>query len=272
LPLAPGDRFVLRSSARQTTIGGGAVLDVAPARRAADARIRLERSTAERALDARPWSTAEELGPLTGRSDTEALARELCERGGAVLIDGRLVARATVDNLRAAVHDAATAAPEGTELIPLAERLHVEVAQLRSAIADDPRVRVDHGIVRLASAGNLVDDPAARALLDALNERPFAPPALSEPAAPSPLVRALLRADALVDIDGVVFTRTAYDAACERVAHAIERQGAVTIADVRELLDSSRKYVVPLLQRMDADGVTRRRGDTRVAGARASSR
>jgi selenocysteine-specific elongation factor len=272
LPLAPGDRFVLRSSARQTTIGGGVVLDVAPARRAADARIRLRRSTAQRALDARPWSTAEELGPLTGRSDTEALARELCERGDAVTIDGRLVPRATVGELRAAVHGAVTAAPEGVELAPLAERLHVDVVHLRGAIADDSQVHVDHGVVRLASAGHLIDDPAARALIDALNERPFTPPALSELAAPPPVVRALLRADVLVDIDGLVFTRAAYDAACDRVAGAIARQGSVTIADVRALLDSSRKYVVPLLQRMDADGVTRRRGDTRFAGARVGSR
>jgi selenocysteine-specific elongation factor len=35
---------------------------------------------------------------------------------------------------------------------------------------------------------------------------------------------------------------------------------------VRELLGSSRKYVVPLLAHFDADGTTRRMGDARVAG------
>src|SRR5262249_38301820 len=171
--------------ARQTTIGGGVVLDVMPARRSADARARLQQSPAERALDARPWSTADELGQLTGRSDVDALARELCEGGGAVVIDGRLVPRVTLEHVRDAVYAAATETVAGVELTQLAERLDVDVARLRSAIADDARVGVEHGMVRLANAGQLVDDPAAREVLDALNEQPFTPPALSEIGAPA---------------------------------------------------------------------------------------
>ena len=40
----------------------------------------------------------------------------------------------------------------------------------------------------------------------------------------------------------------------------------VTVGDARELLGSTRKYVVPLLEWFDANGVTRRRGDSRIAG------
>ena len=40
LPLAPGDRLVLRSSGAQATVGGAEVLDVAPARRTVDALTR----------------------------------------------------------------------------------------------------------------------------------------------------------------------------------------------------------------------------------------
>ena len=36
------------------------------------------------------------------------------------------------------------------------------------------------------------------------------------------------------------------------------------------LLGSTRKYVVPIITRLDADGVTRRRGDDRIAGPRAT--
>jgi selenocysteine-specific elongation factor len=43
---------------------------------------------------------------------------------------------------------------------------------------------------------------------------------------------------------------------------------AVSVGDVRELLGSSRKYVVPLMEWFDANGVTRRRGDARIAGPR----
>ena len=42
------------------------------------------------------------------------------------------------------------------------------------------------------------------------------------------------------------------------------------LSDIRDLLGSTRKYVVPIMARLDADGVTRRRGDDRIAGPRAS--
>jgi selenocysteine-specific elongation factor len=40
------------------------------------------------------------------------------------------------------------------------------------------------------------------------------------------------------------------------------------VADARELLGSSRKFVVPLLERFDREGFTRRRGDVRIGGPR----
>ena len=36
--------------------------------------------------------------------------------------------------------------------------------------------------------------------------------------------------------------------------------------DVRDLLGSTRKYVLPILNQLDAEGVTRRRGDDRIPG------
>ena len=47
--------------------------------------------------------------------------------------------------------------------------------------------------------------------------------------------------------------------------------GTLSVGDVRELLGSSRKYVVPLLEQFDREGFTRRRGDVRVAGPRLAS-
>ena len=38
LPLLPGDRYVLRESGRDETVGGGEILDVAPVRPASKAR------------------------------------------------------------------------------------------------------------------------------------------------------------------------------------------------------------------------------------------
>lgn len=50
----------------------------------------------------------------------------------------------------------------------------------------------------------------------------------------------------------------------ERMAREIRTRGGLTVADIRTLVDSSRKYVVPLVEYLDKTGFTRRVGDQRV--------
>jgi selenocysteine-specific elongation factor len=52
------------------------------------------------------------------------------------------------------------------------------------------------------------------------------------------------------------------------VRQGLERHGSLTVSQARDLLGSSRKYVLALLARFDAEGVTRRRGDERFPGPR----
>jgi selenocysteine-specific elongation factor len=51
----------------------------------------------------------------------------------------------------------------------------------------------------------------------------------------------------------------------DRLTAALASEGAVTAARVRDLVGSSRKYVVPLLEYFDRAGLTVRQGDLRVA-------
>ncbi len=51
---------------------------------------------------------------------------------------------------------------------------------------------------------------------------------------------------------------------CDRVGDLIHKQGSVTVADVREALESSRKFVVPFMEYLDRIGFTKRVGDRRV--------
>ncbi len=57
--------------------------------------------------------------------------------------------------------------------------------------------------------------------------------------------------------------------AVERVTGAIRAEGPLTVAQIRTLLGSSRKYVVPLVEALDATAHTRRTGDRRELGAAA---
>jgi selenocysteine-specific elongation factor len=271
LPLAPGDQLVLRSSARRDTLGGGEVLDVAPVRRIADARDRLRLPLAARVIAARPWSTPRELAPLAGVADgdawaDEAVAAGVADRVGQWLVAPDLLASVrdrTLERLRSPGSDAF-----GLDLASIAESMGLDAAKLRAAFTDDPRFVVSRELVRDAEQQSIEDDPDARALLAKLSARPFDPPSPAELGASPALVRALVRNGSLVDLDGVFLTRDAYDTARARVADAVVERGTLSVADARDLLGSSRKYVVPLLGRLDAEGVTRRRGDQRIPGAR----
>jgi selenocysteine-specific elongation factor len=47
------------------------------------------------------------------------------------------------------------------------------------------------------------------------------------------------------------------------VAH-IKEHGKITVADGRDLFGNSRKYILPLLEYLDQQHITRRVGDERV--------
>jgi selenocysteine-specific elongation factor len=246
LPLAPGDRLVLRSSGAQATVGGAVVADVAPARRTADALARLRLPLAARVLASTPWCTPSEFARLAGRPPGAGEA----ERVGDWLVTPEELAR-----VRAR---AAELGRDGWPAITtVAAACGIDVAQLRAAVGD-------------TLGESPLEHPAARALLEALEAEPFAPPAPADVGASPALIRALVRAGALVDVDGVIFSATALAEARRRVARAVVERGELTVADVRDLLGSTRKYVLPIVNRMDAEGVTRRRGDLRIPGPRAA--
>ena len=66
LPLAPGDRFVLRDPGSRRTVAGGEVLDVDPAAKAKDAPARLVLDPGDRLLAGHPWLPLADLPRLSG--------------------------------------------------------------------------------------------------------------------------------------------------------------------------------------------------------------
>jgi selenocysteine-specific elongation factor len=64
--------------------------------------------------------------------------------------------------------------------------------------------------------------------------------------------------------DGLALTRAAYDEARRIVEDGCARNGRFTLAELRDATGSSRRYAQAILERLDADGVTRRVGDFRV--------
>lgn len=102
-----------------------------------------------------------------------------------------------------------------------------------------------------------------------LAQEPLNPPGRAELAADSPSRRALsflIRSGAATELtDKVVIRTDSYGDACVKVLSFIKAHGQATASDLRQHLGTSRRVIMPLLERMDAEGRTRRQGDFRTA-------
>ena len=120
--------------------------------------------------------------------------------------------------------------------------------------------------------------PGADAGLGERGPRRRALEAELEAAAPAPakvedaeLARFLERDGRLVRLgDGYAVSAAAYERARALVVEECERAGRITLARFRDLAGCGRRDAQLLLERLDADGVTRRVGDARVLSRSAS--
>tara|TARA_B100000029_G_scaffold360299_1_gene353218 strand:- start:4837 stop:6690 length:1854 start_codon:yes stop_codon:yes gene_type:complete len=96
-----------------------------------------------------------------------------------------------------------------------------------------------------------------------LNETPNTPP--TDITLDTELLTYLSDTDQVVIVgSNIVYSRTAYDQQIDEVLKHIERNGTISVGEARDLLNASRKYVLPLLESMDERRLTRRSGDNRV--------
>ena len=69
----------------------------------------------------------------------------------------------------------------------------------------------------------------------------------------------------LVGIDETVMLHAdRYDELQRIVAETIREKGQASVSEIRQALDSTRKFVVPMLEHLDKINFTRRRGNDRV--------
>ena len=242
---ARGDRFVLRT---ETTVGGGVVLDPAPPRRvdaerlavaeAGDASALVHEPVLARALEVRGFST----GSLA-QADGWVFAPEWLEDLQAEL--RRRIAEA--DPIDPGI--APPSAPWAEAVVPL-----LGLERRGSKLYEPGTVAVvDEGeAVELESALELAGyEPVEveRALADVLEAR----------------------GRAVIVGDGSAIGRAAYTSARDLLVSECEAAGSITLGRFRDLLGSSRRPAQLLLERFDADGLTRRVGDARVLRRRARS-
>ena len=284
---APGDLFVLRVS--DQTLAGGRVLAVNAERHRRSDRAVIERlqtlatgtpeGEAIAALDRVEPATAEE---LAGAVDIEApklrdILAGLVASGEALELPAGegpawYVSAARLARLRTRVERALENYEQAHPL-----RLAMPRDELRARVGLGPAA-FDAVLGGLAPNIELRGTGAARAgwapqptaaqrrasdeALAALAAAGVSPPRLDlDPE----LVGYLEGAGRVVDCgDGVVLTAEHFDQARATVVALIEDRGTVTLAQARDALGTNRRAAQALLERLDRDGVTRRRGDERV--------
>ncbi len=249
LPLVGGDRFVLRESGRGETVGGGEILDVAPALTARLARP--DRSVA-RMVAERGWVSVDELERFTGvRRPADA---------GRWVVDP-MVLSAAEDRLKDALD---AAGPLGLDVALLDERERTVLDRL--VASGDAGVRGSRA-TRAGTTDPLGDHP----WLAALARQPFQPPTAQEAGVDLATAREMERRGLVLAHRGLHFPPDVAGLAVPVVRSLLEANpDGFTVSQLREALRSTRKWVVPLVEVLDAAGVTRRRGDLRIAGPRAA--
>jgi selenocysteine-specific elongation factor len=156
----------------------------------------------------------------------------------------------------------------GMPKVELASRLKLsrQSAGVMERLLGDGALGEEGLVVRLPSH-RVQLTPAQQAKVDAflraLAQNPYSPPTdqLPEP----DLLNLLIERRQVVKVsESVVFAASAYDKMVEKVLAHIKANGKITLAEVRDLFQTSRKYAQALIEYLDEKKITRRVGDERV--------
>jgi selenocysteine-specific elongation factor len=236
---ARGDRLVLRAA---TTVGGGVVLDPAPPRHADAARMELlERGEIAATIHA----------PVRVETLRRLLDGELAgvERAG-----DWAFSRAWLEELRASLRERIGRAD------PLDPGVPAPAEPWASAV--EPLLGLERRGAKLYVPGAMAQLGAREAEAAAVETQLGLEPVRVENQA---LARHLEQQGRLVRVgDGYAISPAAYERARDVLVTECESSGRITLARFRDLLGVGRKTAQLLLERFDADGVTRRVGDERV--------
>lgn len=254
-PMSPGDRFVLRESGRSETIGGGEILDVDPVTKASKAQP--DRSV-ERVIAERGWIRRDHLELLTGVRREATVGDWIVEE--TALTEAIATLRERIDKAEGL----------GVELAVLNERERALVDSLDDVEIDGTHVRKIDADLALANHPYVL----------ALNESLFEPPAPD--GVDMAVLNDLVRRSIVIRSEGLFFSAEAVrvgarllleyfdtkpDAHSDGGSQNADNIGA-TVSEIREVWATSRKFTLPLLAYFDANGLTRRRDNVRIAGPR----
>ena len=293
LPVVKGDFFVIRSS--EDTLGGGQIVDPNPRRRyrrfdddVVERMMTLDQGSGEDII----ISVAEQCGPcdLTALSQRSNLSREeVSYRVAELTEDGHLISLGDFSNDGdAVVYSAQGWAVIRSKITSALQLYHTQYPLRQGVPTQEIRSRLDlsqpvyqRALVKLVEEGVVVDerqslrlpdheisltpkmDQEASEYLDSLRKNPYSPP--SDQKINPELLGVLVDQDKVVRVgDGVIFDAVVYREMTGRIVQHLKDHGNITVAEARTMFNTSRKYILPLLEHMDQQQITRRTGDERI--------
>ena len=286
-----GDHYILRRPSPGETLGGGIVVDPQPKQR----HKRFDETVLQALESMARGSPAEvllqaalALGPALSRDvitrsrlegpAADLALQELLDTGQIIRLEDVLIAAPHWSALKDSV---VAALVVYHQTYPLRRGMPRE--ELKSRLKLSPRLfnLVMH---RLASENILTEaarwaalpghivkfSPFQQVKVDRLMalfaQAPYSPPSVRESQAlvGEDIYSALLEFGNLVAVsDEVVFRTQDYQTMQEQIRQAIRQNGQVSLAEVRDLFQTSRRYAQALLEHLDAISVTIRDGDFR---------
>jgi selenocysteine-specific elongation factor len=244
---ARGDRVVLRT---HTTVGGGVVIDPAPPRHTSHERVELLEKGDVAATVRSPVRLSSLRHLLDGEPDG-------LERAG-----DWVFSKEWLDELRA---DTDRRLADADQLDPgITEPTEPWAADVMPLLGLERR---GAKLYRPGAVGSLGEREAAATELE--ERLGLEPVKVEDPV----LARFLEQQGRLVRVgDGLAVSRAAYDDARRILIDECQDAGRITLARFRDLLGVGRHTAQVLLERFDADGVTRRVGDERILRRSAEER
>jgi selenocysteine-specific elongation factor len=289
-----GDRFVVRDASEQHTIAGGVVVDPDGINVCGAAQLELlsMRATAPDDVDLCvrseiglrgfvPIRTLLNKSHFSGAEISNALMR--LQRDSEIV----LCAQAAADGefwqkLRSQAIGLIDSAHKRNP-----EHLGLDLNELRAVLRDQSEnvfealmtelcaedfVRKGSAIARTSHRPMLPADlePVERRIREALSQKPFDPPARREiepDRHAHHVLRFLIESGEVIEVGpDAVLLGDNFERMKARITEFISKNGPTTVSELRQALGSSRRIMVPLLERLDRDGVTRRVGDKRMLG------
>jgi selenocysteine-specific elongation factor len=289
-----GDHFVIRDPSEQHTLAGGIVLDPNGWEFRHEAKRKLLMSRATAPDDIHLWVRSEvglrRFVPIQGLLDKSRFSnREIADaflslkRDEQVVVHDKIVANASTWK---AFRDRASRLVDN-ELNKNPERAGYDLSELRAALRDEPTdvfealiadmcsddfIRKQSTITRRSHRPALPAklQPVAAKIHEALSKKPFDPPPRREiewDVEAQRVLRFLIETGEVIEISSdVMLLRENFERMKNAVADFISKNGPATVSELRQALESSRRIMVPFLERLDREGVTRRVGDKRTLG------